>query len=300
MKLFVTLLTVLSLYAATAPADSIHTIELRHRPSEDLIPLILPLLDPDESITGRGQQLFIRASNQKVEEIRQIITKLDTAPRILLISVFQGDDRDLRALSIEQNFKFEHNRTDVGIDKQTGSSYSGSNVGFSTRNPSGGRSDTIYSSRGRLSDNPIHQLRITEGTQGYIETGESLPYFSGDYWRDGRDRRGRGKKRGGGYGDYEGGVEYKDIYTGFYVYPRIQGQQVTLDVSPYKERESDERAGDYKMSSAHTRITGPLGKWLPIGGTTEETQSRNTGIGISNSTRSRDNKSIWIKADLVQ
>lgn len=288
MKIIFALLTTLGLFVGNALADAIHTIQLENRPSEEVIPIIQPMLGPNDSVTGQGFQLFIRTSDDNLEQIKQMISKLDTAAKLLLISVFQGDDSDLRALGVSGNFKFEDSRTDVSIGKSD-PSRGGGDVSFSTGNASAGAQ--TLSTRGRLSDNPIHQLRITEGTQGYIETGESIPYFSGGYWLGGHGKRD---------GIVDGGVEYKDIHTGFYVLPRVHGQQVTLDVSPYKEKKSRERSGEFKTSSASTKITGPLGQWLPIGGSTEQTRSTSTGTARYSSTRGRDNKSIWIKADLVQ
>jgi len=95
-------------------------------------------------------------------------------------------------------------------------------------------------------------------------------------------------------------VDYKDIDTGFYVLPKVHGEQVTLDVSPYKQSQSRQRGGTIETQRASTRITGQLGQWLTIGGVTEQTRRSSTGVGSYGSTQSRDNASIWIKADLVQ
>jgi type II secretory pathway component GspD/PulD (secretin) len=281
-----TLLCAISVFAGAVLADPIQTIQLRHRPADEVMPVIKPMLGADDSLTGQGYQLFIRTSEKNFEQVRQMISKLDTAAKLLLISVFQGNDRELRALGVSGNLQVQDNNTDVSLGRPDKPAKRGADVNYSTRNASAGAH--TYSTRGRLSDNPIHQLRISEGSEGYIETGESIPYFSGNYWRGGR------------HGMVEGGVDYKDINTGFYVLPRVHGEQVTLDVSPYKQSHSRERAGDIKTQSASTRITGQLGQWLAIGGVTEQTQRSSNRIGSYGSTQSRDNASIWIKADLVQ
>jgi type II secretory pathway component GspD/PulD (secretin) len=280
------LLCSLSLFAGAAVADAIQTIQLRHRPADEIMPVIKPMLGADDSLTGQGYQLFIRTSDSNFEQIKQMVSKLDTAAKLLLISVFQGNDRELRALGVSGNLEYQDGDANVSLGSTDKSAKRGASVQYSTRNASAGAH--TYSTRGRLSDNPIHQLRITEGSEGYIETGESIPYFSGSYWRGGR------------HGIVEGGVDYKDINTGFYVLPRAHGEQVTLDVSPYKQSQSGKRGGDIETQSASTRITGKLGHWLPIGGITEQTQSSSNRIGSYGSTQSRDNASIWIKADLVQ
>ena len=286
MKFLVTLLLSLGLLAAAAWAGSIETIQLQHRPAEEVIPIIKPMLGANESVTGQGFQVFVRTTAENLEQIKQMINKLDVAAKLLQISVFQGNDRDLRALSMEGSAKYQDSNANVSIGS-TGNTSGGGDVHLSTRG--GSATSHTLSTRGRLSDNPIHTLRVTENTQGYIETGESIPYFSaGGGWFSGRR------------GFIGGDVDYKDVTTGFYVLPRVHGEQVILDVSPFKQSQSKTRGGDINTQSASTQITGKLGQWLAIGGTTEQVQRSSSSIGTSHSTQSRNNESIWIKADLVQ
>ena len=244
------------------------------------------MLGANESVTGQGFQVFVRTTAENLEQIKQMINKLDVAAKLLQISVFQGNDRDLRALSMEGSAKYQDSNANVSIGS-TGNTSRGGDVHLSTRG--GSATSHTLSTRGRLSDNPIHTLRVTENTQGYIETGESIPYFSaGGGWFSGRR------------GFIGGDVDYKDVTTGFYVLPRVHGEQVILDVSPFKQSQSKTRGGDINTQSASTQITGKLGQWLAIGGTTEQVQRSSSSIGTSHSTQSRNNESIWIKADLVQ
>lgn len=286
MKHFYLLLCLLTLLASPAQADSINTIQLQNRPAEEVIPIIKPMLGPNDSLTGQGFKLFLRSSPETLAQVKEMISSLDVAAQMLQISVFQGNDRDLRALSISGNVQVESGDANVSIgtrrnqDKKQG----GGDVSYSTRNASAGAS--TISTRGRLRDNPIHQLRVTEGTEGYIETGEQIPYFSGANWI--------------GPGAVVGGVDYKDVTTGFYVLPRIHGDKVTMHVSPFKQSQSKTRGGDINTQSAKTTITGRMGEWLPIGGTTEQTQRSQSSTGSYTSTQSRNNESIWIKADPVQ
>jgi hypothetical protein len=280
MKPLTTLLLALCLTAVGVRADSLSTIQLHNRPAEEIIPLVKPMLGPDDAITGQGFQVFLRASPQTQAQIEQIISKLDVAPKMLLISVFQGSQRDLRALRVEGGFQVRDDDGSVRIGSSAERGRGG-NVTFSTRNASGGAN--VISTRGRLQDNPIHQLRVSEGSEGYIETGESIPYFSGARWL--------------APGAVVGSIDYKDVTTGFYVLPRVHGDQVTLQVSPFKQSQSQTRGGDINTQSAHTTITGRLGEWLPVGGVTEQTNQSRSSIGTYSSTQSRGEESIWIKAD---
>lgn len=283
MKALVAVLLALCLAALNVQADSIATIELHNRPADEIIPLVKPMLGPADAITGQGFQVFLRAPPDTQAQVKQMIGALDVAPKMLLISVFQGSDRDLRALRVEGGFQAAGGDGDVSIGTSGGRGR-GADVHISTGNVSGGAN--VISTRGRLQDNPIHQLRVSEGSEGYIETGQAIPYFSGARWV--------------APGTLVGGVDYKDVTTGFYVLPRVHGDQVTLQVSPFKQSLSSKRGGDINTQSAHTTITGRLGEWLPIGGVTQQTQQSRSGIGSYSSTQSRNNESIWIKADLAQ
>jgi type II secretory pathway component GspD/PulD (secretin) len=284
MKLAYKLLGLVLLVSAVQ-ADSITTIQLSNRPAEEVIPIIKPMLGAGDAITGQGFKIFLRSSSETLAQVKEMIDALDVAAKTLQISVFQGSTRGLGALGIGASIQVESDDASVGIGtggnkKATG----GGSITYSTSNGSGSINST--STRLRLEDNPIHQVRVTAGTEAYIETGEQIPYFSGTNWIVPKA--------------VAGGIEYKDVTTGFYVLPRIHGDNVTLQVSPFKNSQSNARGGNIETQHANTTITGRIGEWLLIGGVTEQLKRAQSGTGSYSSTQSRNNESIWIKADLVQ
>lgn len=284
MKLLYKLLA-LMLLVSVAQADSITTIQLQNRPAEEVIPIVKPMLGTNETISGHGFKLFLRSSPQTLAQVKDMIAALDTSPKVLQISVFQGSTRGLSELGFSGNIQMESGDTSVSIGtpkKDNGGT--GGNITYSTNKGSG--SVSSISTRKRLKDNPIHQIRVTEGNEAYIETGEQVPYFSGSDWI---------RPRG-----VAGGIEYKDVITGFYVLPRVHGDNVTLQVSPFKNSLSNANAGNIETQYAKTTLTGRIGDWLLIGGVTEQLKRAQSGTGTSVSTESRKNESIWIKADLVR
>ena len=114
------LLLIATLLAAVAQADSIETIQLQNRPAAELIPVIQPMLDAGGSLSGQGFQLFIRTSEQNLAQIRQIVRQLDTAAKQLLISVFQGSERDLRALRVGGGFRYQDDNADISVGSGAG------------------------------------------------------------------------------------------------------------------------------------------------------------------------------------
>lgn len=283
MKLLLKLLGLMLLLTSTVQADSITTIQLKNRPAIEIIPVVKPMLAADDAITGQGFKIFLRSSPQTLAEVKAMIDVLDAAAKILRISVFQGSDRDLNSLGIHGNLQIEAGDASISVGTNRNKKSAGS-IGYNNGNSSGNIETT--STRARLQDNPVHHLRVREGTEGYIETGEQIPYFSGAGWRL--------------PGTAAGGVDFKDVMTGFYVLPRIHGDRVTLEVSPFKNSKSKTGGGNIETQHANTTITGAIGEWLLIGGATEQVQRSQSGTGSYSSTQSRRNESIWIRADLVQ
>lgn len=281
MKPFYKLLG-LVLLASPVQADNITTIQLLNRPAAEIIPIVKPMLKADDVISGQGFKLFLRSSPETLEQVKEMIEMLDSAAKVLQISVFQGSDRDLRTLGISGTIQIENDDASIGIGVKTNKNSDG--INYSTQNSSGAIKTT--STRARLKDKPIHRLRVTEGAEGYIETGEQIPYFSGGNWIV--------------PGAAAGGIAYRDVTTGFYVLPRIHGDNVTLRVSPFKNSQSKTRDGNIETRHIDTTISGRVGEWMLIGSTTEQSGRSQNSTGSYASTRRNANESIWIKADLVQ
>lgn len=260
MKIF-TMLFGLVLLTFAVQADSITTIQLKNRPAAEIIPVVEPMLGESDAISGRGFKIFLRASPQTLAEVRDMIDALDVAAKVLQISVFQGSTRGLAELGFGGDIRIDNSGASVRIE------------GTGTRK--------------RLENRPIHQVRVSEGKEAYIETGEQIPYFSGAQWI--------------APGGVTGGIEYKNVTTGFYVAPRLHadGDSVTLRISPFRQSQGSS-GGGIATQAAHTTLSGPIGEWLLLGGVSEELRRAQSGSDTRISTRSRSNQSIWIKADLVR
>jgi type II secretory pathway component GspD/PulD (secretin) len=278
------LLPGLVLLVSAVQADSISTIQLQHRPAEDVIPIIEPMLGADDGISGQGFKIFLRSSPQTLARVREMVEDLDIPAKILQVSVFQGSARDLGELGISADVQIESGDASVDIGNGRDNDVdAGGSVTYSTSD--GSVSLNGISTQKSLRDNPIHQVRVTEGAEAYIETGERVPYFYGAW----KGRRG-----------YGGSIEYEDAMTGFYVLPRIRGDNVILEVSPFKSSQSNTDGDNIDTQSAGTTVTGRIGEWLLVGGITEQLEQTQSVTGTTIATQSRDDTGIWVKADLVQ
>ena len=284
MKRLIKLLGLVLLVSAVQ-ADPISTIQLQNRPAEEVIPIVEPMLGPNDAITGQGFKIFLRSSPQTLVRVRDMIDVLDTPAKMLQVSVFQGSERDLGELGIGANVQIESGDASVDIGNGGDSEdHAGGSITYGTTD--GSVSIDGISTQKSLRDNPIHHVRVTEGTEAYIETGEQIPYFYSAGWI--------GRK------GFAGAIEYKDAVTGFYVLPRVRGDNVMLEVSPFRNSRSSRGGDNIETQSANTTITGPVGEWLLIGGVTEQLEQSQSTTGTTVATQSRQNTSIWIRADLVQ
>ncbi len=265
--------------------DSVSVIQLNHRPAAEVIPIIEPMLGPNDAISGEGFKIFVRASAESQERVRAMVDFLDTASRELQVSVFQGSEQDLRGLAVRAHVEFESADTSVEIgDGKEADESAGGRIIYSS---SGGSASVEgIATQRSLRDNPIHMVRVAEGKEAYIETGERIPYFTGAAWRGRRA--------------LAGGVEYENVVTGFYVLPRIRGETIVLEVSPFKSSRSDTARGNVETQSASTTVTGRVGAWLLVGGVTEQVDRAESATGTAYATRSRRNSGIWIKAELIE
>ena len=267
------------LLAATAVlAQSITTIELQGRSADEIVPIVQPLLGPGDAVSGQGYLLFLKASPQTVAQVREFLSRVDTAPRLMQISVFQGTERDLRSVAASAEIRIESGDADleIGESNATGStSYSTTDAGASV---------SARSTQRSLRDNPIHRVRATEGMEAYIATGTQSPYFVGGI---------------GGRGVTGGIVEYQDALTGFYVVPLLRGDSVVFEVSAFKNTQPDGRERNINIQSAITTVSGPIGSWVLVGGTSEQMVQTQSGIVSTATTRNNQHAGIWIKADLV-
>ena len=91
-------------------------------------------------------------------QVRQIISQLDRAPKMLLISVFQGTAGELRSLGVVGHINYQYRR-DGKVSDMAGSSASLKLLGSTSHH----------------ANQATQQLRVVDGGEGYIETGESLP-----------------------------------------------------------------------------------------------------------------------------
>lgn len=64
-------------------------IPLRHRLTDEVLPVLLPLVAPGGTLSGMNNQLIIRTTETNLAELKQVLARIDQAARRLKIYVRQ-------------------------------------------------------------------------------------------------------------------------------------------------------------------------------------------------------------------
>lgn len=247
-------------------AEQVKTFPLKYRTAQEVIPIIKPFLDKDSAVTGQGFTLIIRAPDESLKQINELIKQLDRAPKRLQISV-----RQQRA--------DENTKRDIGV---SGSIKSG-DARIQLNEPGPARLN-IYESNRRSARNGIQTINTIEGRQAFIQVGQLVPVAERNIDRFGNQRE---------------IIQYKHATTGFYVLPRLSGDQVSLDISPHSVSLNRHGQQTFDIQQAQTTLRGKIGEWMSIGGINQQDHSSNQGI--THSTRRNDvlNSDFQIRVEII-
>lgn len=236
-RLFLALLMLSTL----AWGRGLEVIKLRHRSAEVLLPQIAPFVEPGGALSGMNDTLFLRASPRNQAEIREIVAALDTPPRRLMISVRQEG-------------------ADSGA--QSGAGVSGRVVTGSGATSVSGRGH-LYQSDSSSRRDIAQQVQTIDGGRAAIMVGQSLQIPL-------RQR----VLTPAGVIVSESLVQY-DLGTGFIALPQLNGERVTVTVSP-RDDTLGRVPGSINTQQLFTTVSGRLGEWLELGGSVGE-QSGSSG-----------------------
>ena len=265
---------VLAALALVAVARELQVIELRYRLAEEIVPIVQPLIEPGGVLTGADRLLFVNTSPANFEQIRQAVELLDRRPRQLVVTVGQG------------TVTFEE-RTDVSGQARAGDG----DVQVGVNTPPRGDKGVAVEIDSRAQRANLHNtssVRTLEGTETYIAVGQLAPLTTTQVVPA---RRGPVEYRS---------TEYRDVSTGFYATARLQGDSVTLEVSPRHQRLRSSAPGTVvETAGIVSTVTGRLGEWMPIGAVQESGGDDISGLLVWGRRTAESQYSAWVKVEEV-
>ena len=261
-----TLLTVtIALWIGLAGAQQMEVIELQSKSVEQVLPVLIPLVEPGGTLTGMNNQLFLRASPRNRAEIKKALAALDKPTRRLIIRTSQNRENESNAQGVEA---------------------SGQVVLGSTRRSSA--QAQVWSTKSVRGENAGQMVQTVEGGQAFIQIGRSLPIPM------------RQAVIGPGGAIVSETVVYKDVSSGFYAVPHLNGQRVTIEISQQADSVASVRSGTISTQRLSTTVSGQLGEWIALGGGGRQASgNQNGGFSVSTSD-ARDNRSIWLMVEEVE
>lgn len=266
------------LVAGPLPAEDggaeLTVIRLEHRLYDELRPLLEPLLEPGATLTGSGEQLIVRTSPANLAEIRAALAAFDRRAQRLRVSV-------------------SHARIDDGAwdGYDIGAAVSGRDGGLAIGRPPGGPDAAaearIARTQGRDEGAQLQSVLTVDGASAWITDVDARrqPYVDGRWTPYGPDA--------------QQSLDWREAQSGFYVTPRLRGDEVQVEISSQQQRFAQDDGGRLATSGVDTVVTGRLGEWLPLGGTAETSVGMQDEIIARTRRQANTHTGVWLRVDLA-
>jgi len=252
----------------SAGQTELRMITLQHRFGEELLPIVQPMVGPDGTANAMNNLLIIRATQERLAEIEQVVTGLDIARRNIRIEVSHDSVHQQENNRLSANGRGRIGDTEVVVGKP--------------RQRSGGRLELDQGSS-RSSRYGSQFLTVLDGAEGFIEVGKSIPYTQ--QWAVFTQR----------YAAMQQTTQFRDITTGFVVSPRYIGNEVEVEITPRIATLDNRGHIDFETLSTQVRLKP--GEWLDLGGTMQSRDEVSNAILRSGSYNSSASSSLMIRVD---
>jgi len=246
--------------SAVSAKTVIEVIPLANRPAFELVPLLAPLLGDSAQLIDNGSNLLVKTTSDKLAEIKTIVKQLDVPQSNLLITVIQSRQTTADELNAAA-------RAQLNVQGNDPSSADGRMIGH------------LYQTQDKGIDENTQTVRTLEGVPARIKAGNVyMRQNASDY-------------------AYTSTTEYTEATTGFSVTPRLTGQQVVLNVSPWSDKMNGR--GRIETQDAQSTIRINLGEWVELGGVGETGNSAANNAFVSTRQSSKSQMHILVKVDRV-
>jgi Bacterial type II and III secretion system protein len=233
-------LTAMLALAGTSAGEA-HIIQLKHRPAGEIIPLIRPLLGPEDALSGMDYRLIVRTSDKSLKEIERLLAQLDVAQRQLRITVEQrvADDRDTTTHSVEGEVRIG-DKASIKLPEKTPD-----NRGLVVQKDDVRLRANQRTMAGR--NETAQTVMVLDGQRASIRIGQSVPYVKEIL------ALARGQVL------IAQDIELEDVTTGFDVLPRVRGNRVLMEITPRLSTLRKPASGLADFDADHSR-SAPCGR----------------------------------------
>jgi len=253
-------------------------IPLKNRLVEEVIPTIRSVLGKRGTVTGMQGQLIIRAHPKALQEVKHILSQIDAALKNLRITVKQGTR--LRLKEEKRSVTAEipvggKGRVVIGSPRPD-------KLIVENDMSDGNIQVRLLDKKRQVGEMDTQTIMTLEGRPASIYITQSIPI------REVRNLRSRNQIT-----EVES-IRFKDVRTGLMVLPRLNGDQVILEVSPQKSKLN---GGSIETFGINTVVRGQIGEWMELGGVTQKRKGSEAGIGDRTATHNDESRKVFLKVD---
>ncbi len=252
-------------------AQQMQVIDLHYRRADDLIPILQPLLEPGDAITGMDDKLFIRADPATMERVVEALEVIDQPPRQLVITVGQDSAVDVSDAAVRGAATISSGDVSVGVNRPPGT---------------GNSAGVVAVDRSRqTSMRNVSSVRALDGTEAYIAVGQQVPFTSTQV------------NPGWGGPVATRSTTFRDVSTGFYATARVNGDTVTISISPRQQSYDPALGGTIRTAGADSTINARLGEWVELGAVRESGSGADGGLLVWGRRTAQSQYTTWIKVE---
>jgi type II secretory pathway component GspD/PulD (secretin) len=272
--------------SAQAQQQVVEIISLGYRQADDVIPMLRPLLAPGGTVTGMSNRLVVKTTPANLAELKQVLAVIDSKPRQLMISVRQSSlaDASRDAASVSGNVGVG-SQAQIKVPRPPGA---GNDPSVSVQSGSTHIEGRAISSRSARDDGVTQTVQVLEGNNAYIRVGQSAPVSNTQVIHT------------PGGTQTTRGTDLVDADTGFYVTPRVNGDRVTLEISTSRDRVRNPNTGAVNIQRVSTVVSGRLGEWIEIGGSSETVERTQSQILARSREARSDDRRVMLRVDEVR
>ena len=245
------------------------TLPVGYANTEQLVAVIKPYLSEGSSVSVYQNQLVLNVTAEELEKTRELLKRLDMAPRQLLVSVkTEGTGSDSnRGVNVDTVIK--SGNVVITNGQEVRGNESRTTVRVQDRNSSG-------------TDNGNQSVRVTEGMPAYIGTGMTAPVQSYSVGPDGRRY-------------YQ--QDYVNATAGFYATTWVNDGVVRVSIDQSNDKLQGQTIATQQLQS---EVSGRLGEWIPMGELNNAASQRSSGIGSVAQTSQARATRLYIKVEALE
>jgi hypothetical protein len=254
-------------------AQELAIIELRHRRAVDVIPVVQPLVEPGGVVSGVDSKLLVRTSPANLAQIRAAVEAVDRPQRQLLITVGQGTVTDSDSARARGAATIGGGDVQIGVNRPPSAQ--------------SGVQGSVRGSSQQASLRNVSSIRTLEGSETWIAVGQSVPFSTTTVTP-------------GWNGTVQRSTTFRDVSSGFFATARVNGDLVTLEISPRQQQfRPSGTGGTVQTQGASTVVSGRLGEWMQVGAVRQASSGSEAGLLVWGRQTGSAEYSAWVKVDAV-